>query len=126
MGFGFGMSRLDPNPIPNPNPNLFFSLERRVGAGVSCAMILMLLRHGKAEKESPTGRDVDRPLTKKGEGQAAYIAERLEKGKGPAGSAPGVILSSRAARARATAEVVAKALDLSVTFEEALLPDSPV
>ena len=86
-------------------------------------MILLVLRHGKAEKDSPTGRDVDRPLMKRGERQAEYIREKLADGDGVA--RPEVILSSRAMRARATAEIVAKGLGREVEFEEALTLGTP-
>src|SRR5437867_11569312 len=70
-------------------------------------MRLMLLRHGKPESESPTGRDFDCPLAKEGFRQAQFIAAQLGEGRKLAGSTPVAVLSSPAARARATAKVIA-------------------
>src|SRR5437867_2925884 len=44
-------------------------------------MRLMLLRHGKPESESPTGRDFDCPLAKEGFRQAQFIAAQLGEGR---------------------------------------------
>jgi phosphohistidine phosphatase len=79
----------------------------------------MVLRHGKAEKDSPTGRDGDRPLAKRGRRQAAHIGELLAEPLAPL-VRPGVILSSRAERARDTAGIVAEALGMKVAFEDAI------
>ncbi len=88
-------------------------------------MRLMLLRHGKPESESPTGRDFDCPLAKEGFRQAQFIAAQLGEGRKLAGSTPVAVLSSPAARARATAKVIAQALELPVTIQDVLGPDSP-
>src|SRR5439155_3966479 len=72
-------------------------------------MRLMLLRHGKPESESPTGRDFDCPLAKEGFRQAQFIAAQLEEERKRAESTPVAVLSSPAARARATAKVIAQA-----------------
>jgi len=87
-------------------------------------MILMVLRHAKAEKDSPTGKDFDRPLAAKGERQAEYIAEQLAKPRPPL-AAPATIISSRAVRARSTAEIIGRALKQTVMFDDSLLPDAP-
>src|SRR6266571_2801133 len=88
-------------------------------------MRLMLLRHGKPESESPTGRDFDCPLAKEGFRQAQFIAAQLEEGRKLAESTPVAVLSSPAARAAATANVIAQALKLPVTINDVLGPDSP-
>ncbi len=88
-------------------------------------MRLMLLRHGKPESESPTVRDFDCPLAKEGFRQAEFIAAKLEEGRKLAGSTPVSVLSSPAARAAATARVIAQALELPVTIQDVLGPDSP-
>src|SRR5207248_6592537 len=88
-------------------------------------MRLMLLRHGKPESESPTGRDFDCPLAKEGFRQAQFIAAQLGQGRKLAESTPVAVLSSPAARARATAKVIAQALELPVTIQDVLGPDSP-
>src|SRR2546428_5774188 len=58
-------------------------------------MRLMLLRHGKPESESPTGRDFDCPLAKEGFRQAQFIAAQLEEERKLAGSTPVAVLSSQ-------------------------------
>src|SRR5437773_11824300 len=88
-------------------------------------MRLMLLRHGKPESESPTGRDFDCPLAKEGFRQAQFIAAQLEEERKRAESTPVAVLSSPAARARATGRVIAGALELPVTIQDVLGPDSP-
>src|SRR5262245_10608763 len=89
-------------------------------------MILLVLRHAKAEKDSPSGRDFDRPLAPKGLRQVTFLSGRLREGGKPPLARPQVIAASAATRARQTAEGVAEALALPVTFEEALKPDRPV
>ncbi|CAG1010485.1 putative phosphoglycerate mutase [Phycisphaerales bacterium] len=82
-------------------------------------MLLLVLRHAKAEKDSPTGRDEDRPLSDLGRRQAEFIGSHLLRpGKGL--KTPALILSSPAARARTTAEIIAKALGLKVGFDDSL------
>jgi phosphohistidine phosphatase len=61
---------------------------------------LYVLRHGQAAPESEAKSDHDRPLTVRGESEARLAAERLARRPRP----PSLILSSSAARARATAE----------------------
>ena len=61
---------------------------------------LILLRHGKAEADSPSGRDFDRALTDRGRRDAALIAQVLAE----AGLAPDLVLVSPAARAAQTWE----------------------
>src|SRR5437773_10540738 len=88
-------------------------------------MRLMLLRHGKPESESPTGRDFDCPLAKEGFRQAQFIAAQLGEGSKLAESTPVAVLSSPAARARATAKVIAQALERPVTRQDGLGPHGP-
>lgn len=59
---------------------------------------LILLRHGKAEAESPSGRDFDRGLTQRGRRDAALTAQALAE----AGFHPDLVLVSTAARAAQT------------------------
>ena len=61
---------------------------------------LILLRHAKAEPQSPGGSDFERVLTHEGE----HDAERIGKLLKDAGAKPTRIVSSPAARALATAE----------------------
>src|SRR5207249_8011700 len=88
-------------------------------------MRLMLLPQGKPQNQSPTGRDFHCPLAKEGFRQAEFIAAQLEEGRKLAGSTPVAVLSSPAARAAATARVIAQALELPVTIQDVLGPDSP-
>lgn len=62
----------------------------------------MLWRHAKSSWRHPEYHDHERPLNKRGKGNAAMIARRLEKER----LLPDHILSSTAKRARRTAEFV--------------------
>ena len=64
---------------------------------------LILLRHGKAETDAPSGRDFDRALTERGRRDAALIARLLDE----AGLAPDLALVSPAARTVQTWEAAA-------------------
>lgn len=67
---------------------------------------LLLLRHGEAETASFHGADFDRPLTDRGRAQIRACAGRLLS----EASLPGLVVSSPAARTRATAEIVCEAI----------------
>ncbi len=79
---------------------------------------LLLLRHAKSDWDDPSLRDYDRPLAARGERDAPRIGKALRK-RGPL---PDLILSSPAARARATIEAVVKAakLNLEIRFDETI------
>jgi phosphohistidine phosphatase len=64
---------------------------------------LILLRHGKAEVDAPTGQDFDRALTGRGRSDSALVARVLAA----AGQAPDLALVSPAARAKETWEQAA-------------------
>lgn len=64
---------------------------------------LILLRHGKAEVDAPTGQDFDRALTGRGRRDVALIARQLAE----AGQGPDLVLVSPAARAKETWEAAA-------------------
>lgn len=81
-------------------------------------MRLYLVRHGKAERDSPTGRDEDRPLNQRGERQATWLGETLARL--PMGDRPGLMYASPAVRARATAERIQRHLSIDLRFEDAL------
>jgi phosphohistidine phosphatase len=72
-------------------------------------MDVWILRHAVAQDRAPSGRDEDRELTAEGTERAGAVA------RGLATLAPSidVILTSRYARARQTAEPCAKALGLA-------------
>jgi phosphohistidine phosphatase len=85
-------------------------------------MEIWLLRHAAAEDHSDSGRDADRTLTEDGHRRAREV------GRGLAELEPGIdlILTSPYARARQTAEPVARALRLGDSLREtqALEPSS--
>ncbi|GIW95253.1 MAG: phosphoglycerate mutase [Pirellulaceae bacterium] len=67
---------------------------------------LLLLRHGKAEKDVPDLPDHERPLTRLGRRQARAVGKHLRG----LPCLPDLIVASTARRARATARRVARAL----------------
>jgi phosphohistidine phosphatase len=82
-------------------------------------MRLYLMRHGPAgDSESWQGDDRLRPLTGKGQQKVRAAADGLKR------LDPGVdaLVSSPLVRARQTADIVAKALRLTVEEQEALAP----
>lgn len=68
---------------------------------------LTLIRHANAEQDADV-RDFDRPLSRKGRGEAQDMAERFLA----RGSKPDLILTSAAVRTRDTAEAFAKVLGI--------------
>src|SRR5262245_57546722 len=83
---------------------------------------LLLLRHAKSSWDDSSLRDFDRPLSSRGENDAPKMGKALRK-KGPV---PDLILSSPAARAKATIEAAVAAAKLSTTvqFNEAIYGES--
>jgi phosphohistidine phosphatase SixA len=78
---------------------------------------LYLLRHAHAgDPEGWTGDDAARPLSAKGEGQAERLGAFLAR----VGFRPDAIVSSPKLRARQTAEIVARGLDVEVRLDERL------
>jgi len=69
--------------------------------------ILLILRHGKASRRSPSGQDRDRPLRERGRQAVSATARRLLE----LGISPDVILTSPARRTHETADVAAKAAE---------------
>jgi phosphohistidine phosphatase len=67
---------------------------------------LTIVRHAKSSWSEPGLSDFDRPLNRRGERDAPEMGRRLAE----RGSEPDLIVSSSAARARATAEVLARAI----------------
>lgn len=64
---------------------------------------LILLRHGKAEADAPSGQDFDRALTDRGRRDTALVARALAE----AGVTPDLVLVSPAARTLQTWEAAA-------------------
>jgi phosphohistidine phosphatase len=69
---------------------------------------LTLIRHASAEQESEV-RDFERPLSKRGHGEANEMARRFQE----RGLIPDLILVSAATRTRETAEIFAKVLGVA-------------
>lgn len=67
---------------------------------------LTLLRHAKSDLKSPTSPDFDRPLSLRGFDEASEMGRRLAAMR----LAPDALISSPAARAWSTAQVIASAL----------------
>ena len=78
---------------------------------------LILLRHGKAEREAESGEDFDRKLTARGVREAAAIGAQLAD----LGMVPDVALVSSAARTRQTWEAAEPAFaNCACRFERSL------
>ncbi|MGH8126183.1 MAG: SixA phosphatase family protein, partial [Rhodanobacteraceae bacterium] len=69
---------------------------------------LLLLRHAEAMAAGPDGRDIERPLSMRGEAQAHAAGEWLAQQN----AAPDVLLCSSARRAQMTMDAVAKSLHM--------------
>lgn len=78
---------------------------------------LILLRHGKAERDSASGEDFDRKLTDRGVREAGAMAANLAD----LGLTPDIALVSSAARTRETWAAASAAFpDCAVRFERSL------
>ncbi|HSE38238.1 MAG TPA: histidine phosphatase family protein [Blastocatellia bacterium] len=77
---------------------------------------LLLLRHAKSDWDDSSLRDFDRPLAARGKRDAPRIGKALRK----RGILPDLIISSPAARAKATIEAVTRAakMNLEIRFDE--------
>src|SRR2546425_1807744 len=84
---------------------------------------VLVLRHAKSSWKQPELADHDRPLNKRGKRDAPLMG-RLLKGDD---LVPDIIISSTAIRARATAEVVAKAsgYDREIVLNKSLYAAGP-
>src|SRR5262245_36213031 len=79
---------------------------------------LLLLRHAKSDWDDPSLPDFDRPLAARGDPHAPEIGKALRK----QGSLPNLVISSPAARAKATVKAVVKAakMKVEIQYEEAV------
>jgi phosphohistidine phosphatase len=68
---------------------------------------LLLVRHAKSSWNDASSRDQDRPLSARGERDAAAMSQRLSQRQVD----PDLIMCSPAVRALATARIIAKGLD---------------
>lgn len=82
-------------------------------------MKLYLVQHGEAKSEK---EDPERSLTDWGREEI----ERVAKATKPLGITPSVIYHSGKLRARQTAEILGKALNLTFQQEEGLNPNDPI
>ena len=67
-------------------------------------MIVYLIRHGKSQRQSASGRDEDRALVQQGKRQAAWLGEQLDGSNGFL--SPQILLVSGYVRAWQTAELI--------------------
>ncbi|HVF27710.1 MAG TPA: histidine phosphatase family protein [Pyrinomonadaceae bacterium] len=74
---------------------------------------LLLLRHAKSSWDNPSARDFDRPLNKRGMKAAPLIGRYMRKRK----VKPDLVVSSPAARARRTAELVVEAAGIGAEIQ---------
>jgi len=79
-------------------------------------MLVWIIRHGKAERSSDSGRDEDRALKPRGRRQAAHLGAEFA-GRD---DAPARLLTSPFTRAPPTAETIAETAGLPVQLEGAL------
>lgn len=80
---------------------------------------LILVRHAKSSWADPGRPDIDRPLNERGERNAPEMAARLRA----RGETPGLVVSSPARRALATARLMARAFGIdagAIRIEESL------
>jgi phosphohistidine phosphatase len=85
---------------------------------------VILVRHAHAEWPSWSGRDFDRPLTPRGEEDAARTAHELRQ----AGHRPALLLASPALRTRQTAGIIAGILELAegtLKFDDGFYNSTP-
>jgi phosphohistidine phosphatase len=81
-----------------------------------------LVRHGKAERESNTGRDADRCLTGRGLRQAEWLGRELTA----LGLSGVPIVSSPAVRTRQTAELIAEITGSEIELADCLSTEGTV
>ena len=79
-------------------------------------MRLIIVRHGKAEVRSPSGKDEDRRLKPRGVRQAEFLASHFAR----EGERPALILASRFERAIATAHVIQRATETALQLARQL------
>ena len=85
---------------------------------------LTLMRHAKSSWDDPDLRDFDRPLNRRGERDAPRMGARLAE----RGWRPGLLVSSPARRARATARRIAREIgypEAEIAFEADLYDATP-
>ena len=73
-------------------------------------MRLFIIRHGKARRESHSGRDWDRKLRQRGHRQSAWLAETIAADVAGAGEDDVRLLTSPVVRAVQTSAPISEAL----------------
>ncbi len=82
---------------------------------------LFVMRHAKAERDSETGRDFDRPLAKRGWRDAEAVGREMRL----RGLAPDAVIASPARRAAETVAAVAEGYGKMAPAYEAAMYNSP-
>lgn len=85
-------------------------------------MRLYIVRHGKAERDSESGRDQDRDLRPRGKRQAEFLADALAADE----HVPGLIVTSRFNRAFDTARAIQQTVGCPLHTDPLLETDLPV
>jgi len=85
-------------------------------------MVLYVIRHGKAEVSSHSGRDRDRVLRPKGERQADHLGATLNENE----HRPSLIVTSTFRRAHQTSERINTILGVEFVSDTRLCVDEPV
>lgn len=77
---------------------------------------LYIIRHAKSDWDNLSLSDFERPLNKRGEKDAPFMAKKLKE----RGVSADIIISSAALRAKTTAKIIAKELGLSkkIVYDE--------
>ncbi len=86
------------------------------------AMLMYVVRHAKAEADTPTEMDFDRPLRAEGLRQVAYLVEEFTSVSTP----PALVITSPTVRAVQTASPIARALGVDLVEDDRLRVDEPV
>lgn len=89
---------------------------RRAAVDRGIAVRLYITRHGKAQPESPSGRDEDRPLRKRGERQSHFLATTFSDLDEP----PSLVMTSPLKRAIDTAQIIVDTLSCELRIEPIL------
>lgn len=85
-------------------------------------MKVYIVRHGKAENESPSLRDSDRILTARGVEQARFLGAQIVRNP----LKPSLVLASPVTRALETARIIHSAVNCRFDTDDRLRVDEPV
>jgi len=90
----------------------------QVAAGHVRTFAMIVLRHARADHDSPDGSDAARPLTESGKEQARALVAAISPWR------PGAVVTSPAKRCRQTVKPLATALGIDVKTWESLAQDA--